>query len=249
MAGHSKFKNIMHRKGAQDKKRAKAFTRVIKEIIAAAKMGQPDPHFNPRLRVAINAAKTMNVPKDKIDNALKRASSSLQNDNYEEMRYEGYAPGGIALIVECLTDNKNRTAPEVRAAFTKFGGNLGETNSVNFMFDHIGMLIFPKDVCSEDELFEYAINASASDCHTEGEHYEVLCAPNDLNMVRENLVEKLSDPLEMKLTWIPKNNILVEGEQAEKLLKLLDHLEDIDDVNEVYGNYEFSQEFLDKMNG
>lgn len=248
MAGHSKFKNIMHRKGAQDKRRAKVFTTRIKEIIAAAKTGQIDPIFNPRLRLAINAAKVLNVPKDRIENALKRAVSGLQSDNYEEMRYEGYAPGGIALIVECLTDNKNRTAPEVRAAFTKYGGNLGETGSVNFMFDHVGVLSFAKTTSDKEELFELAANAGADDCEMDGEYYEIFCTPSDLNIMRENLSSVLGDPFEMKFTWRPKNTILIDDElQAEKLMKLLEHLDDIDDVSEVYGNYEFSEKFIDKI--
>jgi YebC/PmpR family DNA-binding regulatory protein len=247
MAGHSKFKNIQHRKGKQDAKRAKEFTKLIREIITATKSGQADPAFNPRLRLAIIAARALNMPKDKIENAIKRGSSAGEGDNYDEMRYEGYAPGGIAIIVEALTDNKNRTASEVRAAFTKAGGNMGETGSVSFMFDRVGMIEYKIDVANNDEIFEAIIEAGANDVESDDEYHIIYCDVESFATVQDALIAKFGNPENAKLSWKAKDNILVEGDNADKLMKLIDTLEDNDDVQSVFGNYEFSDEFLTKL--
>lgn len=243
MAGHSKFKNIQHRKGAQDKKRAKLFTRLVKEIITAARSGTPDPNYNPRLRTAIAEARSHNLPKDKIEKALQQGSSPANGDNYEEIRYEGFAPGGIAIIVEALTDNRNRTASEVRSAFTKYGGNLGETGSVSFMFDKVGIIQFPLSVTSPDNMFEAAASAGAQDAEADDMYHTIYTTAQDLNNVKDQLTEKFGVPEEAYLGWKPQNLIMVnEVDKAEKLLKLIDLLEDNDDVERVFGNHEFSDE-------
>ena len=247
MAGHSQFKNIMHRKGAQDIKRGKIFTKLIREIISATRAGQPDPAFNPRLRVAIQAARSSNLPKDKIENALKRGSGNAEGDNYDEMRYEGYAPGGIAIIVEALTDNRNRTASEVRAAFSKFGGALGETGSVNFMFNHVGLIVYPAGIAAADVMFDAALEAGASDVFSGEDVHEIICDTDLFNEVREALTAKFGEAEVARLSWQPQNTIMVGDEQAEKLLKLIDLLEDNDDVQHVFGNYEFSESMLEKL--
>lgn len=240
MAGHSKFKNIQHRKGAQDKKRAKVFTKLIRDITIAAKSGAPDPHHNPRLRSAIIAARAVNLPKDKIDKALSDASNPALKDNYEEIRYEGFFSGGIAIIVEALTDNRNRTASEVRATFSKHGGNLGETGSVSFMFNKLGFIIFEQGTISFEAIFEDAIEAGASDLEHEGEHYIVFTAVEQYSQVLEKLSEKYGTPIESYIGWKPHNTINVEGIGAEKLQKALDALEDLEDVQQVFGNYAFA---------
>jgi YebC/PmpR family DNA-binding regulatory protein len=243
MAGHSKFKNIQHRKGAQDKKRAKIFTRLVREIITAAKSGQADPDFNPRLRTAINAARTMNLPKERIERALQQASNPQDSNNYEEIRYEGYAPGGIAIVVEALTDNRNRTASEVRAAFSKHGGNLGETGSVSFMFDNIGMITYPASIGGEEIILEAAIEAGASDVESDEEFHNIYTAKEDYANVLENISSKFGSPEEACIGWKPQNTIqITDKEKAEKILKLIDTLEESDDVQKVYGNFEFSDE-------
>jgi YebC/PmpR family DNA-binding regulatory protein len=247
MAGHSKFKNIQHRKGKQDAKRAKEFTKLIREIITATRSGQPDPAFNPRLRAAIIAARALNMPKDKIENAIKRGSSTNDGDNYDEMRYEGYASGGIAIIVETLTDNKNRTASEVRAAFTKAGGNLGETGSVSFMFDHVGVIEYPANITNNDEIFEAVIEAGANDVESDEEYHVIYCDIEVFHAVQDALIAKFGNPENAKLIWKAKDSISVDDEAAEKLMKLIDTLEDNDDVQSVFGNYEFSDEFLAKL--
>lgn len=248
MAGHSQFKNIMHRKGAQDAKRAKRFTKLIREIMSSAKSGMPDPNFNPRLRAAIAAARNANLPKERIENAIKTATASGNNETYDEIRYEGYAPGGVAIIVEALTDNRNRTASEVRAAFNKYGGTLGETNSVSFMFERIGEIEYPLSAGDEDTVLEAAIEAGAEECNTEEERHNITCQPDSLHEVRDQLSARLGDPDVARLTWKPLNTVAVtQAEQAEKLFKLLEVLEDNDDVQFVCGNYEVAQDILDKM--
>lgn len=239
MAGHSKFKNIQHRKGAQDKKRAKIFTRLVREIITAAKSGQPDPEFNSRLRLAISTARSMNLPKDRIDNAIKQATSSSEADNYDEMRYEGFASGGIALIVEALTDNKNRTASEVRAAFSKHGGNLGETGSVSFMFDHVGIISYPSEDLTEEKVFEAAAEAGADDVENDEDYYIIYTQKDNYSQVLEKLYLTLGAPEEAGIGWRPQNVIETNEEKAEKILKMIDALEESDDVQKVYGNYKF----------
>ncbi|MCC8417655.1 MAG: YebC/PmpR family DNA-binding transcriptional regulator [Rickettsia endosymbiont of Bryobia graminum] len=245
MAGHSKFKNIQHRKGAQDKKRAKVFTKLVKEIVIAAKLGN-DPSSNPRLRNAVIAARAQNLPKDRIDKAIN--SDSDNNENYTEIRYEGYAPGGIAIIVEALTDNKNRTAGEVRAAFTKFGGNLGETGSVSFMFDNLGIIQYQSEVTSTESMLEMALEAGAKDMIEEEDGYIIYTDIENFAQVSEFLISKYGNPQESYIGWIPQNLITIDDKnRAEKLLKLIDLLEDNDDVQNVFGNYELSDEIYENM--
>lgn len=243
MSGHSQFKNIMYRKGAQDAKRAKIFSKISREIIVAVKEGGTDPESNTRLRSALLDARAENMPKDNIDRAIKKAAGGDDTSNYQNVRYEGYGPGGVAIIVEGLTDNKNRTAPSVRSAFTKFGGSLGETNSVSFQFDHIGHIIYPKTVAEEEAIFEAAIDAGADDIVTEGEEYEISCDMGNLSAVRDALISKFGDPTEAKVIWRPKNTVPVDKDTARSVLKLIDLLEDDDDVQYVVANYELPDGF------
>ena len=247
MAGHSQFKNIMHRKGAQDAKRAKKFTKIIREIITAAKSGLPDPNSNPRLRAAIQAARVENMPRDKIENAIKRGSGAADTENYEEIRYEGYGPGGVAVIVEALSDNRNRTASEVRAAFTKYGGNLGETGSVNFMFDRVGLITYPLSAASEDAMLEAAIEAGAENCESSETGHSITTTVEGFIDVREALEKSFSAPESAKLTWLPKNTTPINEEQAKSLLKMIDVLEDSDDVQEVFSNFDISADIIEKL--
>ena len=242
MAGHSKFKNIMHRKGAQDKKRAKIFGRLIKELTVAAR-GSTDPDSNPRLRTALAAARAANMPKDNIERVLKRAEGG-EGENYDEIRYEGYGPGGTALIVETMTDNRNRTASEVRAAFNKYGGSLGETGSVSFMFDRVGHVIYPADAADSDTMFEAALEAGADNVESDESGHEVTCAPDDFNAVREALETVFGAPEESGLVWKPQNLIPVDEAQAATLLKLLDVLDDNDDVQTVSSNFDISEDII-----
>lgn len=246
MAGHSKFKNIQHRKGAQDKKRAKLFTRLVREIITAAKAGG-DPSHNPRLRTAVIAARAQNLPKERIDRAISQASEP-DNDNYTEMRYEGFAPGGIAIIVDTLTDNKNRTAADVRATFTKYGGNLGEHGSVSFMFDHLGIIQYPAGVASGDQMLDSAIEAGSEDVETDDMYHHVYTHIDNFVECQEFLNNKYGPAEECYIGWRPQNTVVIDDlDRAEKLLKLVDILEDNDDVQRVYGNYELSDEIYEKL--
>ena len=247
MAGHSQFKNIMFRKGAQDKKRAKLFAKLIREVTVAAKSGLPEPDHNPRLRAAVAAARAANMPKDNVERAIKRVAGGEDDANFEEMRYEGYGPGGIAVIVEALTDNRNRTASEVRSAFSKFGGTLGETNSVSFMFDRVGLICFDPDAASSDEMFEAAAEAGASNVETDGDGHEVTCDPDDFSDVRDALAERFGDPREAHLAFKPQTTIAVDEDQAETLLKLLEMLEDSDDVQRVAANFEIADEIMIRL--
>jgi YebC/PmpR family DNA-binding regulatory protein len=247
MAGHSQFKNIMHRKGAQDAKRGKVFTKLIRELTVAAKNGLPDPNSNPRLRAAIIAARQANMSKDTVDRAIKRGAGGADDANYEEVRYEGYGPGGVALIIEALTDNRNRTASDIRTAFSKFGGSLGETNSVSFMFDRIGAVRYPRAVASEDAMLEAAIEAGADNVETDDEAHEVTCAPDQLNAVRDALEARFGAPQSARLGWKPQTSIAVADEPADKLLRLLEALDDNDDVQTVVANYEVSDETLTRL--
>jgi len=247
MAGHSQFKNIMHRKGAQDAKRAKVFTKLIREITVAAKMGAPDPTSNPRLRAAITAARAANMPKDNVDRAIKKATGGGDDTNYEEIRYEGYGPGGVAIIVESLTDNRNRTASEVRAAFNKYNGSLGETNSVSFMFNRVGAVHYAASVADAEAMLEAAIEAGAENVDSSEEGHEVTCAPDDFSTVRDALESQFGDPSEAGLTWKPTTTAPVDEDAARTLFKLIDVLEDNDDVQKVAANYDISQEVLDKL--
>jgi YebC/PmpR family DNA-binding regulatory protein len=240
MAGHSKFKNIQHRKGAQDKRRAKVFTKLVREIITATKSGQIDPEHNPRLRHAISAARSQNLPKERIDKAILSGSDPKNTEDYQEIRYEGFMPGGIAIIIEALTDNKNRTAGEVRAAFVKFGGNLGETGSVSFMFDHLGIIEYPLDTASNDEMLASSIDAGATDIFSDEMHHYIYTLVKDFKICEESLIKKYGMPSDSRIGWKPHSHILVEDdEKVEKLLKLIDLLEENDDVQEVFGNYTF----------
>jgi YebC/PmpR family DNA-binding regulatory protein len=247
MAGHSQFKNIMYRKGAQDKKRAKVFTKIIRELTTAARTGLPDPAANPRLRAAVLAARQANMPKDTVDRAIKRGSGSGADDAYEEVRYEGYGPGGVAVIVEALTDNRNRTASEVRAAFTKTGGALGETNSVSFMFDRVGEISYPAATASADDMFEAAIEAGARDIESDAEQHMVICAPEDLNGVRDALENRFGPSGSARLTWRPRTASEIGEETATSLFKLLETLEDSDDVQNVYANFEVAEDVMARL--
>ena len=247
MAGHSQFKNIMYRKGAQDKKRAKIFGRLIREITVAARSGLPDAEKNPRLRAAISAARAANMPKDNIERAIKRVAGGEDDTAYEEIRYEGYGPGGAAIIVETLTDNRNRTASEVRAAFSKHGGSLGETNSVSFMFDRVGLIQFESEVGDQDAVFEAAVEAGAENVESDASGHEVLAAPDDFSTVRDALAERFGDPREAYLGWKPQTTVEVSDDDAEKLLKLLDVLDDNDDVQRVSANFEIADEVMERL--
>ena len=248
MAGHSQFANIKHRKGAQDAKKAKLFTKIIREVTVAAKTGQTDPEFNPRLRNAIIEARINNMPKDRIDNAIKKVIAGADNSNYEEMRYEGYSPGGVAIIVEALTDNRNRTASEVRSIFTKMGGALGETGSVNFMFDKLGIIQFANNIANQDDFFEVAIDFGADDVIFEGDLYIAITQVENFIQVRDNLIKKSGDALSAKIEWKAKNLIEISDlELAQKILKMVDLLEDCDDVQNVTGNYSISDDIADKL--
>jgi YebC/PmpR family DNA-binding regulatory protein len=247
MAGHSQFKNIMYRKGAQDAKRAKVFTKIIRELTVAAKTGQADPNANPRLRAAITAARQANMPRDTMERAIKRGAGGEDNNSYDEVRYEGYGPGGVAVIIEALTDNRNRTASEVRALFSKAGGNLGETNSVSFMFERKGVLVYPAKVATADAMFEAALEAGADNVESTAEIHDITCAVDDFSTVRDALEAKFGEAQEAKLQWRPLNTTLVEGDAADSLMKLIDALEDNDDVQNVYANYEVSEETLQRL--
>lgn len=248
MAGHSQFANIKHRKGAQDAKRAKRFTKILREVTVAAKTGNPDPNYNPRLRNALIEARTNNMPKDRIDAAIKKVTSGLEGDNFEEIRYEGYAAGGIAIIVEALTDNRNRTASEVRSTLVKSGGALGETGSVGFMFDRVGVIQFDGKVASEEEMFEAALEAGAQEVESSQDVHVVITQPDSFTAVRDVLITKFNDPISAKLDWKAKNSVEVSDlDQAQKLMKMIDALEDCDDVQMVTGNYVFPDEVLEKL--
>jgi YebC/PmpR family DNA-binding regulatory protein len=250
MAGHSQFKNIMHRKGRQDAVKAKIFTKLIREITTAARLGAADPNANPRLRAAVIAARENNMTRDTIDRAIKRGSGNDADANYDEIRYEGYGPGGVAVIVEALTNNRNRTAGEVRSSFSKHGGNLGETNSVSFMFDRVGEFRFPLKVGSVDAVLEKAIEAGADDVVSgEGEEgaHEIYCAQDSFTAVREALEKSLGQPSSAKLMWRPKTTTPVDGETAETLIELIGALDDNDDVQNVYANFEVSDAALAKF--
>ena len=248
MAGHSQFKNIMHRKGKQDAAKSKVFGKLAREITVAAKSGMPDPAMNPRLRLAILAARAENMPKDNIERAIKKAAGG-DADNYEEIRYEGYGPGGTAVIVEALTDNRNRTAGEVRSYFTKVGGNMAETGAVSFMFDKVGQVEYDADKASADDMLEAAIEAGADDVVSDDSGHAVICAVGALNEVSAALEAKFGEPRKSGLIWKPQNMVAVNDEAGEKLIKLMDLLDDNDDVQNVYSNFELSDALMAKMAG
>lgn len=249
MAGHSKFKNIMHRKGAQDKKRSAMFSKLSREITVAAKMGMPDPDMNPRLRAAINAAKAQSMPKDNIQRAVDKASKG-DGENYEEVRYEGYGPGGVAIIVEALTDNRNRTATNVRTAFAKNGGNLGASGAVSHGFERLGLIEYGAKAGDEDKVLEAAIEAGADDVESDsGEDggHEIWTAVENLHEVARELEKVLGEAEGVKLAWKPNLTVNVDEDSAGTLMKLIDTLEDDDDVQTVWGNYDISDEVMEKL--
>ncbi len=246
MAGHSQFKNIMHRKGRQDAVRSRLFGKLAREITVAAKLGLPDPDMNPRLRAAILAARAENMPKDNIERAIKKALGS-DAEIYDEIRYEGYGPGGVAIIVEVLTDNRNRSAGEVRASFTKSGGNLAETGAVSFMFDHVGVVEFDAKAASADAMLEAAIEAGAEDVVSSESGHEIYTTQDSLREVAKALEAKFGEPRKAALTWKPQNTVALDDEQGEKLLKLIETLNEHDDVQNVYANFEISDALVAKM--
>jgi YebC/PmpR family DNA-binding regulatory protein len=246
MAGHSQFKNIMHRKGKQDKVRAQLFAKLGREITIATKLGMPDPAFNPRLRAAIMAAKAQSMPKDNIERAIKKAAGG-DAENYEEIRYEGYGPGGVAVIVEVLTDNRNRAASDVRSTFTKNGGNLAETGAVSFMFSRVGVVEFDGKVADADQMLEAAIEAGAEDVNSADGGHEVYTTPESLNEVSKALETKFGEPRKAALLWKPQNTIAIDDEKGEQLLDLIELLEELDDVQNVYANFEVSEALMSKM--
>ncbi|EIZ80975.1 hypothetical protein WSK_0367 [Novosphingobium sp. Rr 2-17] len=246
MAGHSKFKNIMHRKGAQDKKRSAQFSKLSREITVAAKMGIPDPDMNPRLRAAVNAAKAQSMPKDNIQRAIDKATKG-DAENYEEVRYEGYGPNGVAIIVEALTDNRNRTATNVRTAFAKNGGNLGASGAVSHGFERLGLIEYPGTVGDEDKVLEAAIEAGADDVESDEDSHSVWTSVESLHEVARELEKVLGEAEGVKLAWKPSLMVDVDADTAGTLMKLVDTLEDDDDVQTVWGNYDISDEVLEKL--
>jgi YebC/PmpR family DNA-binding regulatory protein len=247
MAGHSQFKNIMFRKNKQDAQRSKLFSKLSREITVSAKQGMPDPAHNPRLRVAILAAKAQSMSKDVIDRAIKKSQGG-DAENYEEVRYEGYGPGGVAIIVEALTDNRNRTASDVRAAFSKYGGAMGENGSVSFMFSRVGCIVYPGSIGDADAMLEAAIEVGADESISSSEGHEFLCRVEDFSAVRDALEAKLGPPQSAKIIWRPGNIVPVNDDDAgETLTKLLDVLDDHDDVQNVYANYELSDSLIEKL--
>ena len=248
MAGHSQFKNIMHKKGKQDAIRSKLFSKLAREITVAAKLGLPDPAMNARLRSAVLEARAENMPKDNIDRAIKKASSA-DTENYDEVRYEGYAPGGVAVIVEALTDNRNRTAGEVRSYFTKAGGSLAETGAVSFMFDRVGLIVFDRKVADDEAMLEAAIEAGADDVVSGPEEHEVITSVEAVRDAQKALEAKFGAPKKAAIVWRPQNTIVVDDEAGEKILRLVGALEDNDDVQTVTANFELSEALLEKMEG
>ncbi len=244
MAGHSKFKNIMHRKGAQDKKRAKTFSRLGKEIAVAVKTGGTDPESNIRLRSAINTAKNLNMPKDNIERAIKKGEGNDPDSNYEEVRYEGYGPVGTAIIVEAMTNNKNRTAAEIRSIFSKSGGNLGESGSVSFSFRRLGAITIEKNLATEEEIFDFSVENGSEDLEVNEEDYIVYCEQSALHTLNNKIISKFGSTKSADLIWKSDTSVEVEKDSAEKLFKLLNALEDNDDVQGVSSNFEVSEETL-----
>jgi YebC/PmpR family DNA-binding regulatory protein len=246
MSGHNKWSTIKHKKGAADAKRGQVFTKLIKEITVAARLGGGDPEGNPRLRAAVDKAKAENMPKDNIERAIKKGTGELEGVTYEEINYEGYGPGGVAVLVEVMTDNRNRSVSDIRSIFTKCNGNMGETGCVSWMFDKKGLIVFPKAV-DFDKLFEASLEAGAEDVTDEGEQIEVITDPVNFMEVRESLVKAGFKSDSAEVTMIPQTMIKLEGKQAENMLKLMDRLEDNDDVQNVYANFDISSEEMERM--
>ena len=247
MAGHSQFKNIMYRKGAQDKKRAKLFAKLGRELTVAAKLGGPDVYANPRLRSAVAAARGANMPKDNIERAIKKGLGDTEGADFEEVRYEGYGPGGVALIVEGLTDNRNRTASEIRSAFSKHGGNLAEAGAVSFMFERTGEIRYAREAADADTIFEAALEAGADDVISSDDAHEIVCEPDNLHAVAGKLEEAVGEPQSAQLVWRPQSTVPVDESAASTLLKLLEALEDSDDVQSISANYEIADEVMERL--
>ncbi len=247
MAGHSQFKNIMHRKGAQDARRARQFAKVIREITVAARSGLPDPGSNARLRAAMWAAQKVNMPKDTVERAIKKASGAAAGDDYVEIRYEGYGPAGVAVIVEALTDNRNRTASDVRAAFSKHGGSLGELNSVSFLFTHLGVVSYPAATASEEAMLEAAIEAGADDVASAPDGHEITCTTDAFFAVRDALEARFGAPESAKLDWRPSTVVTLDEECCGSLLKLMDALDENDDVQAVYANFDLPDAVAERL--
>jgi len=247
MAGHSHAKNIMHRKAAQGAKKARAFGKLIREITVSARIGLPDPAANPRLRAAVKAALTANMTRETIDRAIKRAAAGGQGENYEEVRYEGYGPNGVAIIVEALTDNRNRTAGELRSAFAKHGGALGETNSVAFQFERKGVIGYPAAVADADTMLEAAIEAGAQDVESDAEGHEITTAVEDFFAVRDALEARFGAAESARIEWVPTTTVDLDEEQARDVLKLVDVLDENDDVQNVYANFEVSETVMQRL--
>jgi YebC/PmpR family DNA-binding regulatory protein len=247
MAGHSQFKNIMHRKGAQDARRARQFGKVIREITVAARTGLPDPAFNPRLRAAVTAARDVNMPKDTVDRTIKKAAGTAGGAHYDSVRYEGYGPAGVAVIVEALTDNRNRTASDMRSTFGKHGGALGETNSVAFLFNRLGVVRYPASAASADDMLEAAIEAGAENVASDGEAHEITTSAEDFFPVRDALEARFGPPESAKLEWRPNTVVTLDEEKAASVLKLLDALEESDDVQNVYANFDIPDAVMRKL--
>ena len=247
MAGHSQFKNIMHRKGAQDAKRARIFAKLIREITVSARQGLPDPASNPRLRAAMTAARQANMTRDTIERAITKAIGAGGGDDYQEVRYEGYGPAGVAMIVETLTDNRNRTAGDVRSAFAKAGGALGETNSVSFLFTRLGAIRYPASAASADDMLEAAIEAGAENVESDDEAHEITCPIEDFFAVRDAMEARFGAPETAKLDWRPTTEVTLDEDKAKSLLKLLDNLEDNDDVQNVYANFDIPDAVMQRL--
>jgi YebC/PmpR family DNA-binding regulatory protein len=246
MAGHSQFKNIMHKKGRQDAIRSKLFSKLAREITVAATLGLPDPTMNARLRAAVIAARAENMPKDNIERAIKKASGG-EAENYDEVRYEGYAPGGVAVIVEALTDNRNRTAGEIRSNFSKAGGSLAETGAVSFLFDRVGLIVYGRKVASDDAMLEAAIDAGADDVLSNDETHEIVTSMETLRDAQKALEAKFGEPQKAAIVWRPQNTVAVDDEAGERVLKLVDALEENDDVQNVYANFEVSDSLIARL--
>ena len=247
MAGHSQFKNIMHRKGAQDARRARQFAKLIREITVSARQGLPDPAANPRLRAAVIAARKENMPKDTVDRAIKKATGATAGEDYAEVRYEGYGPAGVAVIIEALTDNRNRTASDLRSAFSKHGGALGETNSVSFLFARLGVVRYPAKAASEEAFLEAAIEAGADDVQSGPDGHEATTTIESFFAVRDALEQKFGEAEVAKLDWRPTTTVTLDEERAAALLKLLDVLEDNDDVQNVFANFDIPESVMQKL--
>jgi YebC/PmpR family DNA-binding regulatory protein len=247
MSGHNKWSSIKHKKGAADAKRGRIFTRLIKEITVAAKMGGGDPDGNPRLRSAILAAKTENMPKDNIERAIKKGTGELEGVNYEEMTYEGYGPGGVAMLVECLTDNKNRTVADIKYIFDRHAGNLGEPGCVAWMFEKMGIIAFEKDKVDEEKLLEVALESGADDVKEEDDELEVLIPPSDFESVKQAFDDAGLEYSMAEVSMIPQNTVKLEGKKAEQMLNLMEALEDNDDVNNVYANFDIPDEVMEAI--